>query len=421
MSLSSFIGSRLSFRQDSRNPSAGVVIAVAGIAISFTIMLLAISVVSGFRDEIVNKLSGFHPQITVLPPLPQDNDVSNIKPIKLTDTLRSRITSAIPEADIQVSISQPSMFKTDSTFQGIVIQGVAPGKHWDFIKSNLEEGSVPSADSARAESVVISRTTAEALGVKAGDKVLTHFFDGNSLRSRKLLITGIYNSHFKDFDSNLAFSPTKMLQGVYEIDSLTASSISINGMKLEEVPAKAEHLYQSLLAASMHELEETAVNPGICRVDNIYSQCAQYINWLNLLDTNVIVIIVLMAFVSGFTLISSLFIIILERVSMIGLFKALGATNGQIRGIFLFMAQRLVVRGLLIGNVLSIAIILLQQHFHFLPLNPDAYYLNFVPMHLSLLPVIVLNVAVIVMAYLILILPSQLISKISITKSIRYE
>lgn len=421
MSLSSFIGSRLSFKQDSRSPSAGVVIAVTGIAISFTIMLLAISVVNGFRDEIVNKLSGFHPQITILPPLPQNNEVSNIKPITLDDTLRNRIKAAIPEAEIQLTISQPSMFKTDSTFQGIVIQGVAPGKSWDFIKSNLETGTVPSAENSAAESVVISRMTADALRVKTGDKVLTHFFDGNSLRSRKLLITGIYNSHFKDFDNNLAFSPMKMLQGVYEIDSITASSISLNGMELQQVPAKAEYLYQSLLAESMHDLEENGDSAGVYRVDNIYSQCAQYISWLNLLDTNVIVIIILMAFVSAFTLISSLFIIILERVNMIGLFKAIGATNRQIRGIFIFMAQRLVVRGLLIGNLLSIGVILLQQHFHFLPLNPDAYYLNFVPMQLSPLPIIILNIAVIIIAYLILILPSQLISKISITKSIRYE
>lgn len=421
MSLSSFIGSRLSFKQDSRSPSAGVVIAVTGIAISFTIMLLAISVVNGFRDEIVNKLSGFHPQITILPPLPENNEVSNIRPITLDDTLRAKIKRVIPEADIQIMISQPSMFKTDSTFQGIVIQGVAPGKSWDFIASNLETGSVPSADTAAIESVVISRTTADALGVKTGDKVLTHFFDGNSLRSRKLLITGVYNSHFKDFDSNLAFSPVKMLQAVYGIDSLTASSISLNGMELQQVPDKAEYLYQTLLAESMHDLEETGSAAGVYRVDNIYSQCAQYISWLNLLDTNVIVIIVLMAFVSAFTLISSLFIIILERVSMIGLFKALGAANNQIRGIFIFMAQRLVIRGLLIGNILSIAIIMLQRHFHFIPLNPDAYYLNFVPMQLSAFPIIVLNIAVIIIAYLILILPSQLISKISVTKSIRYE
>lgn len=421
MSLSSFIGSRLSFKQDSRSPSAGVVIAVTGIAISFTIMLLAISVVNGFRDEIVNKFSGFHPQITILPPLPQNNEVSNIKPITLDDTLRNRIKAAIPEAEIQLTISQPSMFKTDSTFQGIVIQGVAPGKSWDFIKSNLETGTVPSAENSAAESVVISRMTADALHVKTGDKVLTHFFDGNSLRSRKLLITGIYNSHFKDFDNNLAFSPVKMLQGVYEIDSITASSISLNGMELQQVPAKAEYLYQSLLAESMRDLEDNGDSAGVYRVDNIYSQCAQYISWLNLLDTNVIVIIILMAFVSAFTLISSLFIIILERVNMIGLFKAIGATNRQIRGIFIFMAQRLVVRGLLIGNLLSIGVILLQQHFHFLPLNPDAYYLNFVPMQLSPLPIIILNIAVIIIAYLILILPSQLISKISITKSIRYE
>ena len=157
------------------------------------------------------------------------------------------------------------------------------------------------------------------------------------------------------------------------------------------------------------------------RVENLNTQCSIYINWLNLLDTNVVVILVLIILVSCFTLISSLFIIILERVNMIGLFKAMGATNLQIRRIFIHMAQRLVVRGLLIGNIIGLGIIFLQLKFRLFPLDADAYYLSFVPMNISWLTVILLNIGVIVMTWLILILPSLLISTLSPARSIRYE
>ncbi len=379
------------------------------------------AIVIGFKDEIVHKLTGFNAQITVLPPTTSpDGTISG--PIAFNDSLKQKIFSAIPEAEISLTINQPAIFKTDSAFQGVILHGMNKNGAWDFVKENIVSGkSIDSQDQDENE-IVISRATANALNVYTGQKIITHFFDGNNLRTRNLTITGIYDSHFIDFDKSMAFTNISMLQHIFDVDSLTATSIEIRGVDNNEIDLLAENLYLTFLSSAAKTAGDSDNNDAtIYRVENLNTQCSIYINWLNLLDTNVAVIIVLMAFVAAFTLISSLFIIILERVNMIGLFKALGATNAQIRRIFIYMAQRLVVRGLLIGNVIGIGIILAQQHFHLLPLDADAYYLNFVPMHFSWIPIVTLNIGIIIVSIMILILPSYLISSMSPAKSIRYE
>lgn len=419
MNLSSFVGQRLSFKRDSPPPSAGVIIAVTGIAISFIIMLLALSVVNGFKHEIVQKLLGFNAPITLRSATVDENGAP--LPLSLNDTIRGAIAETLPQADVALVITQPAVLKTDSAFQGIVLRGVTSATDRDFMARNLIAGSLPDTTrSAQNLSVMLSRATASALGVESRQSIMAHFFDGNSIRSRKLRVCGIYDSHFNDFDHAIAFVPLSMLQDLFNLDSSTGSAIEIRGIELEQVPEASQRIYNSLLAKSVEAAKASKANT-VYTVDNIVQQCALYINWLNLLDTNVIVIIILMACVSGFTLISSLFIIILERVNMIGLFKALGATNAQIRSIFVFMAQRLVIRGLVIGNIVGVGTILAQRHWHLLPLDPDAYYLNFVPMEFSLTTLLLLNVAVIVISALILIIPSHLISTLSPAKSIKYE
>lgn len=419
MNLTAFVGKRISLKRDSDRASAGVLIAVTGISVAFVIMLLAISIVSGFKNEIVRKLEAFHPHISVLSPSP-DSETDQSAPVELDSYLLESIKQVAPEAEVSLSISQPAVFKTDSAFQGIVLRGISSPSNWDFVASSLVEGNVP--DMSDTMTVVISKSTAAALGLDAGEKILTHFFDGNSLRTRNLKITGIFDSHFNDFDATIAFTPLAMLQNVFGLSENEGTSVDLRNMNMEEASAKSQHLYSLLLQNAIGRAENgTDIHPRLLRVENINEQCAMYMNWLNLLDTNVVVILALMAFVSGFTLVSSLFIIILEKVNMIGLFKALGATNAQLRSIFIFMAQRLVVRGLVIGNIIGLGVILVQRHTHWIPLDPDAYYLNFVPMDLSIAAIVALNIGVIAAAALILVIPSCLISSLSPVKSLKYE
>ncbi|MCM1349083.1 MAG: ABC transporter permease [Firmicutes bacterium] len=421
MSLTSFVGMRISLKRDGHRASSGVLIAVTGIAVAFVIMLLAIAIVSGFKNQIMLKLQGFNSQISILPPNPS-SETDTFTPLQLTPELQSVIREIIPDATISLTINQPAVLKTDSTFQGIILRGIKSGTPWDFIKENLLEGTIP--DPSDTMALVLSKATADALNVSTGQKLRTHFFDGNNLRTRNLTVTGVYDSHFADFDKSLAFTPLPMLQQLFQIDSMAATAIDIGGLNFNDIPETSQRLYEKLLENSLHGSASRFDKPKqttLYKVDNIVQQCSMYINWLNLLDTNVYVILTLMAFVSGFTLISSLFIIILEKVNMIGLFKALGATDTTIRKIFLFIAQRLVIKGLVIGNIIGVSIILLQQYTHLIPLNPDAYYLNFVPMELSFPALIILNIAVIVVAYAILILPSLLISGLSPVKTLKYE
>lgn len=420
MNLTTFVGNRLSFKRDSRRTSSGVIIAVTGIALAYIIMLMAISIVTGFKHEIVNKLAGFNSQISILPPELTEEDMQG-RPIRLTDTLRQVIDRVVPEADISITINQPAVFKTDSAFQGIVLRGADSEKSRDFVRENLVEGSYSETDASNPQNIAISRATASALGVTSGDDIITHFFDGNNLRSRKLKISGIYDTHFNDFDRTVAFAPIGLLQNIYGLDSLSATGIELRGLEFDKIEQKTSELYEALLQQALYNRNNEERTPVIYRVENLLQQCAIYINWLNLLDTNVAVIIILMIIVSGFTLISSLFIIILERVNMIGLFKALGATNTQIRRIFIYMAQRLVARGLGIGNVIGLGIAIIQSHWHILPLDPDAYYLNYVPMELSITQILILNLGVIVISAAILIIPSCLVSSLSPVKTLKYE
>ena len=298
-----------------------------------------------------------------------------------------------------------------------MLKGIQPGA-WDFFSQNIIDGSIPSIEDETGDnSVVISASTAKKLGIKTGDRLTTHFLENNNLRTRKLTVTGIFETHFHEFDNTFAATPLPLLQNLNHVDSLTATSIEVRGIPFESISENAEKLNRQLL-------NEAIANPrsfSIAKVSTIENTCGQYLNWLDLLDTNVIVIVILMACVSGFTLISSLFIIILEHVNTIGLLKAIGATNGLIRRIFIYMAHRLVVGGIIVGNILAITLALIQKHYQILPLDPEAYYLNNVPIDFNWTTILIVDAAAILVAAIILILPSHLIARLSPATSLRYE
>lgn len=413
-----FIARRLSLSSDSKSGKSGVVIGTAGVTLAIVIMILAIAVVSGFKQEITGKLKGFNADVTIHAQTQPDNPAFTAG-IRLSDSLAHIISQTAPLTSANLIIRQPAIFKTDSDFQGIILKGLPSGKSWDFVAANLTQGQIPGSSPGSVNTVVISSTTASQLGLKPGDDVLTHFLDDNSLRTRKLHITGIYDTHFHDFDATLAFTPLAMLQKLAKADSLTGTAVELRltDSDVHAADAVAQALADRFISATV----DRPANPMLYRTESIRESCAMYLNWLDLLDTNVVVIIVLMACVSGFTLISSLFIIILSRVGTIGLLKAIGATNLQIRRTFIYMAQRLVFRGMLLGNAIAITLILIQNRWHILHLDPDNYYLSFVPAQLSWIGILSVNIGVLIISALILILPSHIIAGISPAKSLRFE
>lgn len=412
-----FISRRLSLRAEgARRMAVGVTVAVTGIALAIIIMMVSIAVVIGFKQEIRSKVSGFNSQIMIYPAEAYSIDRDN-PGIRLSDTLRTLIAATFPEANVALTMRRPAIFKTDSAFQGIILKGLGESTGRQFIARQIVAGNFPSDNPDSINSVAISQSTASQLGINIGDKLLTHFLQNNNLRTRALTVTGIFNTHFSDFDNMYAFTPLPMLQRLAHVDSITGSAVELSGFDDAEIDGATTMLHDALI----RQLTEHPENTPIYAIDNVHHTGAMYFTWLSLLDTNVVVILALMAVVSGFTLISCMFILILERVRMIGLLKAMGATNRFIGHIFIYMAQRIVLRGLIIGNAVGLLLLAVQKHLHIVPLDAEAYYLDYVPVEIGWWWILLLNICTVIISWVILILPARAIARLSPAESMRYE
>lgn len=420
MNLSIFIGRRLSFNPGSGRPTPpGVAVGVAGIALALIVMMVSIAVVTGFKHEIREKVTGFESEITIYAHDMQTGEYES-SGFQLTHSLRSVIAqSAGEDARVTYSVRQPGILKTDSAFTGVVIKGVSPDFDWTFVREALVSGEIPdyaNCDDELTNTIIISSDMARKLGAVEGDRIYAHFFRNNTIASRRLTVKAVYDTRFSDYDGLYAFTPALLLQQLAGVDSTTVGAVEINGIQGRDVEEVTDRLRAATMQLSIND------TPGrIYEVSNVRQAGAMYFNWLELLDTNVAVILILMTLVSGFTLISSLFILILDRINTIGLLKAMGADNSLVRAIFIVMAERLVVRGLVIGNIIGLGLLFVQHKWHLLPLDPEAYYLAFVPVEINWWYIVALNVGVAVVSCLMLILPSQMISTLSPARSIRYE
>ncbi|ROT10930.1 ABC transporter permease [Muribaculaceae bacterium Isolate-104 (HZI)] len=409
MKLELAMASRLSLK------APGISVAVAGIALSVAVMIVSLAIVSGFKRQIREKVTGFEHEISVFP-LDSYGAEHTSSGIRLTPELVADIQSAIPGAEISLGLRQPAILKTDSDFEGVVMMGVDKNGN-DFIDNQLIQGSAPDwASPGEGNPVAVSASTAGALSLECGDRLFAHFFIGDNLYTRKITVAAIYDTHFGEYDKLFVFAPVGMLQQLCGVDSLTGSVVEIDKISGDIDEAAANLRYELCRREAADPVDAPAY-----RVESISTTAALYFNWLDLLDTNIIVIITLMGCVAGFTLVSCLFIIVLERVRMIGLLKALGATDSLIRRLFIYMAARLVVRGLVIGNAAALAIVGIQYFWHILPLDPDAYYLSYVPVHVSWAAIAGLDISVIAAALLLLVLPSHIISTLSPAETMRYE
>lgn len=416
MKTAIFLGRRLQLKPNGgKGATPGVFIAVAGISLSLIIMIVSVSIVTGFKKEITQKLEGFNASISLYDVTSATPEKARTSGIKLTKSLYASIDSIIPGAQATISIHQPAIFKTDDAFQGVIIKGYPDNAKSSFLKSVITEGRAPRYTN-ESEEVAISTYMAAKLGLKTGDRVFTHFLDNNNIKTRRFTVSGIYDSHFADFDKMYAFVRIQPLQKLCKVDSLTGSVIEISGIPIKDVDAASERLYNHLVSEVIDGHNEIVYG-----VDTVTNVCGQFLNWLELLDTNVWVILILMACVSSFTLISSMFILILQRVRTIGLLKAIGASNRVISQTFVYMAVRLVVRGMIIGNIISIVLMYAQKFYHLIPLDAEAYYLNFVPVSVNWIVIAGINLAVLTISWLVLILPSQIIARLSPSRSLRYE
>lgn len=415
MDVSRWISARLSLRGERRGSGAGIGIAVAGVALCVIVMEFTLAVVVGFKDGIRDKLMGFDAEIFIetVPGVTQGSEAY----VQDDDLLRNLIRAAIPEAQIEKSVRTPGLLKTDTDFEGAMYLGIDPLGDQSFARGNLRQGVWPdwTADSTRND-IVMSRTIANALDLGIGDKVYSSYFVDDAVKIRRHRVAGIYESDFGDYDKTVVYASLPGLQGVLGMDSTQCSRLDIRGISPDHITDNALKLRSALVNAYA-----SGHLPGYLTVDTVERTGALYFNWLALLDTNVTVIFVLMLCVSGFTLVSCLFILILERVRMIGVLRALGMRSRAVRRIFILLAMRVVGIGLIIGNILGLGTLIIQQQYHIIPLDPAMYYLSYVPVHINALHMILLNIGVAVASWLILVLPSRMAASISPAESVKFD
>lgn len=416
MSLPFYIARRIPLRSSSKGIGGGVAVSVTGITLSIVIILIAVAVLTGFRNEIKQKVMGFESQIAVAYNIAMADDETSI----LLDSCDvDTISQLLPEyASASLVIRQPAILKTAENFGGCVVKGIEANGNLRFVKQNLVAGAVPdyTADSTRFHAV-ISQKIARELNVGVGDKLDTYFLGNEAYRLRRLKVAGIYDTHFSDYDKNFIFASIEMLRGVGRLPQGTGTVLEITGLTSdEEIDRVGGELTARLVYDKLAQPESRHF-----AVQTIHERAAVFYSWLSLLDTNVIVILSLMGLLASLTLVSSLFILILRRVRMIGILKAMGASNRLIRKTFIILSLRLLLLGLLLGNLIGIGIVVVQRLTGIIPLNPEAYYLDHVPMQLSLAAVLAVNIGVCLVSVCVLILPSSIVSRISPSKAISYE
>lgn len=387
-------------------------IAMAGIAIGLAVMIVSVAVVIGFKHQVRDKVIGMGSDIVVSSI--EGAQLYQMNPVVANDSLLSVIWNIPQVSHVQRYATKPGMIMTADNFQGMIVKGVAQEYDWTYLKVHLQEGEIPAlTDSVASNRVLVSRSMADKLSLKVGDKLYTYYIEGN-VRARRLTVSGIFQTNFSAFDDYF------LITDMYTVRRL-------NGWEPDQVGGVEVAVSDYRFLDSVNDEIRGHIQEQTDRYGAIYCSRTseelypQIFAWLDLLDTNVWVILILMIGVAGFTMISGLLIIILERTQMIGVLKALGADNASIRQIFLSFSVFLIGRGMCWGNVIGLSCCLIQYFFEPIKLDPTTYYVNAVPVELHLGWIVLLNVCTLLVSVGMLVGPSYLISHIHPAKSIRFE
>ncbi len=387
-------------------------IAIIGIALGLAVMILALSILTGFKNEIRNKIVGFGGHIQVLN---FDSNYSyETEPISSNHDFTEKLDKIKGFTNIQVFATKAGIIKIENNIQGVVLKGVGTDYDWSFFSKNLVEGDVLSlSDSIRSSSVLISGKVSEMLGLKLNDEFAMYFVQ-DPPRMRRFTVKGIYVTSIEEMDKIFVICDINQIRRLngWENDQVSGFEILID--RFNEI----DFMTFVVRDAIGYEVSEDQQQ---LKVTNIRIKYPQIFDWLNFQDTNVIIILVLMLLVAGFNMISGLLILILEKTNMIGILKALGSEDNLIRTVFMYQSMYLIGKGLLWGNLTGITIALLQKHFEFISLNPSSYYLTTVPINLDILHILLLNAGSMAVIVVMLVIPSKLISRITPVKAIKFD
>ena len=388
-------------------------IATIGVAIGLAVMIVTVSVVLGFKHTIRDKVVGFGGHIQIHNVL-LFNDADPYT-INVTDSLIDAIKRIKGVNHVERYSVTQGLLKTDDDFLGVAFKGVGPEFNTTFLKEYLMEGNIPQfSDSTSQYQLLLSKMIADKLQLKAGDKVFAYFIGDDNVKTRKYTVCGIYQTNMTRFDESICFTDLYTINRLngWDRDDCTGIGVTIND--LDQLPLVEERFINDI--NHNHDSKGNMITS-----QTIYETYPQVFMWLELLDINVWIILALMVCVAGFTMISGLLIIILERTQMIGILKALGARNKTVRHTFLWFSVFIIGQGMIWGNVIGIGLVLLQQYTGIISLDPQTYYVSEAPMELHIPLVLLLDVVTLLICVFVLIAPSYLISHIHPAKSMRYE
>ena len=408
MNLEYFIAKRLITAKDHKSSISSPIIkiAIAAIAIGMVMMLVSVATGLGLQQKIQQKVAAFNGHIIISNYDDNQSQVSVI-PISKNQSFYPNFNSVSGISYIQAVASKAGIIRTEKEFEGIIYKGVGQDYHWENLKEFLIEGKLPNVKGKINEEVIISKFLANRLFLKVGGRFNTYFMKENGYNVRNFDVVGIYESGFQEFDRTYIIGDVRHLQRInkWKPDQVGAFEIFI--ADFEDIQIKGEEIYQ-----------ETS---STLNTQTIVEKYHEIFEWLKLFDFNIIVILVIMIAVATINMVVALLVLILERTQMIGILKALGADNWIVRRIFLYNAFYLIIRGLFWGNIIGIGLLLIQQYFGIIELNPENYYVNQAPVYINWFYVLLLNIVTILICLLVLLIPSYIITRISPIRAIRYD
>ena len=402
------IANRLYFSQEGaeRHSRPAVRVALAGIIVGVVVMVLTLCIVVGFKQTVTQKVAGFGAHIQVVSF--DNNNTYDMQPIEVSDSLLLRLGSYDHVRKAAPFITKPGMLKTDSAFHGIVLKGT---DYWDFFQHNIIEGGLPT----QPNQIIISQTVSSQLQLQVGDGVYAYFVDDNDVRARRFTVCGIYDTGFGQFDDLFVITALRDARRLQGWEANTYSGVEILVDDIQYLDETADEIY----FATVNKLDENGYQ--CYYVQTLQEQNPAIFAWLDLLDMNVVVIIILMLLVAGFNIVSGLIILILDGIQLIGTLKALGADNRFVRRVFLWQAALLIGKGVLYGNAIAFILASIQYKFHWIPLESATYYVSYVPIAFPWGWILALNGLTIGVSLIILLLPSMIITKISPAKVMHFE
>jgi len=412
-----FIAKRIFFdKGTSKRFSKSIVsIAVFGIAFGLLVMIMSVAIVTGFKQEVRNKVIGFGSHIQLVNY--DSNESYATVPVSENQPWMNRLKSILGIKHVEVFATKPGIIRTDEDIQGIVLKGVGQDYDWTFFRHSLVEGQLFSvSDTGMTDKVLISKQLASLLRLKTGDPLYTYFLNEgtNVQKMRRFHVSGIFRTSLEEFDRLFVIADIHQLRKLndWEKDKVSGFEITIDDFD------QLDNMIPRVREATLNYGED---DQNTIRPVSITSKYPQIFDWLNLLDMNVWIILTLIILVAGFNMVSGLLILILERTNMIGILKAVGTENWSIRKVFIYLSVFLIGKGMIWGNILGILFCLIQSHFGIFHLDPTSYYLDTVPVNLKISHLILLNIGTLIITTLMLLIPSWYISRIAPDKAIRFD